>query len=122
MTEGIDHHAIQRGFDAAFHYGAILVRAFGYALLGVFAAQYEAAQPVLAGVFCGDVVAQAVRLALQGRHGWQQVAADALILLVVAWLTKAYFALPDEMAMRAVFGLAALGALAGNLRSCFSRV
>jgi hypothetical protein len=121
MTEGIDHHAIQRGFDAVFHYGAILVRALGYALLGVFAAQYEAAQPVLAGVFCGDAFAQLVRLAVQGRDSWQKVAADALILLVVGWLTKAHFALPDDLTMRAVFGLAALGALAGNFRSCLPR-
>lgn len=114
MTASFDHQAVQRSVDAAFHYGGLVVRAVGYTVLYAFAAHYELAQPVLAGVLCGDAFGQVCLLAKRGRGDLPAVAGDLLALTVVAWCVREQLAWPDDPALRAVFGLAALGALVGS--------
>jgi hypothetical protein len=114
VTASLDHQAVQRNLDAAFHYGGLVVRAVGYTMLYAFAAHYELAQPVLAGALCGDVFGQLCLLVRRGRSDLPAVTGDLLTLAVVAWCVREQLAWPTDQGLQAVFGLAALGALIGS--------
>ncbi len=114
MTARLDHHAIQNGVDAAFEFGGLLIRAAGYSLLCAAAHGYDVGKPLLAGALTADLASHALLVFLRWHHGLQTVLAEFALLAVIAFFARDQFHWPEDLAMRAIWFLAALGVLAGK--------
>lgn len=116
----IDDHALQNGIDAAFEYGGILLRALGYAFLYAVAANYDCGRPLLAGVVAGDLVSHVILLFVRWHHGMATLAGELLTTAIVALLVREHLVMPEELPMRAIFGLAAFGTIVGKFPAAFT--
>lgn len=110
------------GIDAAFEYGGLLLRALGYTLLYAVAANYECGKPMLAGVIAGDLFSHTLLLFARWHHGLATIAGELLMTALVAVLVREQLQLPEELPMRAIFGLAAFGACIGKFPGAFTHL
>ena len=120
MTAEFDDHALQNGIDAAFEYGGLLLRALGYAALYAVASNYDCGKPMLAGVLAGDLVSHTILVFVRGFHSLATIASELALTVLVLLLARDQLALPDELPMRAIFGLAAFGACIGKFPGAFT--
>lgn len=99
--------------DAVLSWSAVLVRAFGYALLVATASHYDFGRALLTGVFLGDLGGQVVTL-VWNRGERLAPTAWTLALLAATWIfARSTLGWPDDPAQRAVLVLAGFGAFVG---------
>ena len=120
MTDGLDPRALEQRIDAAFEYGGLLLRAVGYALLYAAADSYDCVRPMLAGVLAGDLLSHAVLLCVRWHQGAATIAGELALTALVAFLARDQLVLPEELPLRAIFGLAAFGAIVGKFPGAFT--
>jgi len=101
--------------DAAFHYGGILLRAFGYMFLYAIAHNYDCGQAILTGVLFGDLLGQLVKMVWHWRNDVLTQIGELILLGVVWLLVRSMMVWPDDQALRAILGLAAFGVLSAQL-------
>ncbi|MBX3464040.1 MAG: hypothetical protein KF830_12780 [Planctomycetes bacterium] len=101
--------------DAAIDFGALLLRAGGYAFVYSVADAYDCGRALLTGIWLGDVGSHLVDLAWRGREALANTLAELGLLGVVFLLARAHLVWPEEPALRAILGLAAFGVFASRL-------
>ena len=109
-----DEPAELRAVDATFHYGGILLRAFGYLTVWAIAKEYDFGMAFLTGVLAGDLLGQLVRIGLHFREAPLYELGELMMIGLVYLFARPLLAWPDDQAMRAIVGLAAFGALSGH--------
>jgi hypothetical protein len=101
--------------DAAFSFGALLLRAAAYAFVYSIADVYDCGRAILTGVWLGDITSHLISLAWQWRDAMAQVLAELALLGIVYLFVRSQLVWPQEPPMRAILGLAALGVFSGGV-------
>ena len=101
--------------DAAIRFGGLLVRALAYAAIYALADRYDCGRSILTGVLAGDIGSRLVSIAWEWRDGLLQFAAELVLLLLVFLFVRSQMVWPEDLALRAIVGLAAFGVFSMQL-------
>ena len=101
--------------DAAIHFTGLVVRAAIYAFCYAIADVYDCGRAVLTGLLVGDVAGNLLALLWEWRDGLLQAAAELALLGLVFLFVRSQLVWPDDLALRAILGLAAFGVFAAKI-------
>ncbi len=101
--------------DRGLHFGSLVVRIGTYLVLGLIAERFEFGRHLLAGVLFGDFGGSALRALRELRWAPVATAADLGLLGLVFAYWWCRYSWPTEPEFRALFYLAAFGALSARL-------
>jgi hypothetical protein len=112
-----DDTAAHPWLDGVVDIAAVAVRALAYAGLAAFASNYDCGQALLAGLLAGDLAASLLATAWPGDGDRRQVAFELAVLGAAFLWVRHELVWPDDLAMRAILGLAAFGVFVGRAGS-----
>jgi len=110
-----EHGLTVQRVDAAIRFGGLLVRALAYAGIYAIADRYDCGQAILTGVLAGDFLSRLVSIAWEWRDGMLQFAAELALLLLVFLFVRSQMVWPEDLALRAIIGLAAFGVFSAQI-------
>lgn len=98
-----------RRVDAAITFGGMLARALAYAAVYLLAGNYDCGPAILTGVLAGDFGSRLVSIAWEWCDGLLLFTAELALLGLVFLCVRSQMVWPEDLALRAIVGLAAFG-------------